>query len=73
MKLFVTYIRYISLLLIGGLILTLYINSITPITTKAEKHVAEKNDLCSTHSKSPSITFSLLDDLLGALFPALKN
>ncbi|MDB5031012.1 hypothetical protein [Mucilaginibacter sp.] len=72
MKLLVTYMRHISLLLICGLILTLYINSIA-ITNKAEKHVTVKGKSLLVCNTSDPVPFSVLNDIVVTFFPALKN
>lgn len=73
MKLLVTYMRYISLLLICGLILTLYINNIAPITNKAEKHVTVKSKSLMVCNTSDPVPFSVFDDVMIKFFPVLKD
>ncbi|MES2427507.1 MAG: hypothetical protein V4560_11065 [Bacteroidota bacterium] len=69
MKAFAIYIRYISLPLCGGLILTLY------LYIQAAKHPKENKP--STEKvmgkNSTSTSFSFLDDVASIFIPALKS
>jgi|GEM_PF-5771658 hypothetical protein len=61
--------RYISLLLCGGLILTLYVNLRQPNTT--EKNIPVKTVAHNRFNKA--IPFSFYNDIVVVLVPALKS
>jgi hypothetical protein len=66
-KAFAIYIRYISLLLCGGLILTLYINEWVQ-QSSTEKNVAEKTEVINKTQ-----AFSFFYDVMVPFIPALKS
>jgi hypothetical protein len=63
-KAFAIYIRYISLLLCGGLIFALYINVVNPSANSLPKKTAKVN------SQAP---FSFFNDVMAPFIPALKS
>jgi len=66
------YIRYISLLFISGLMITLYIGNNTA-PAKTAKHNTAKAKGRNTHGQTGTSSFSILNDVVGSFFPALKS
>ena len=69
MKAFAIYIRYISLPLCGGLILTLYIY-IQAIKHPIENKPSTEKVMGKSHTPIP---FSFFDDVASIFIPALKS
>jgi hypothetical protein len=67
---FTVYIRYISLLLFSGLVITFYRISLFSITLSINSVKAVSS---VTVSKQPYRPFSLLNDIIIPLFPALDT
>jgi hypothetical protein len=66
------YIKYISLLFAGGFIIPFYNNRIQQ-SPGANRCVSEKASLITTTCKPAVSYFSVFNEVIGALCPALKN
>ncbi len=72
MKHLILYIRYICLLIFSGLILPFY-NSTTARINNTEHYIQAKVRISNSNNKPGEAHFSIFNDVVANLFPALKN